>query len=205
MHLNHVILPISLFFILSSIASGLRYACPTEPEIIKNLSPCTCSSTWENTNMKIQVKCNSIKIPSTLWLSLTQLSGYKIDELVISGADLGSSHLPEDPFLDIHGNASVGIETLIITDSTIGDIAEAVHKVPVNNEKHTFFSGLGSSLKVLKIEKTKGVGNWAWNRLANSLSTGVSNSSNSSSCTRSLELHKMSARTGKDTRSRQDP
>jgi len=101
-----------------------------------------------------------------LKVSLSALHGYKIDDLLLYG--LNMAFLPNDIFIDIYNGNKVQteIDTVIIQSSQLEDIAETLNS---GNRDRSFFTGLGSSLRELRVESSYRITNYNWSRLAESL------------------------------------
>jgi hypothetical protein len=98
-----------------------------------------------------------------LRLSLNALHGYKIDDLILYA--LNMAFLPNDVFID--GNkVQTEIDTVVILASVLPDIAETLNS---GNHNRSFFTGLGSSLRELRVESSYKITNYNWTRLAESL------------------------------------
>jgi hypothetical protein len=73
--------------------------------------------------------------------------------------------LPNDVFID--GNkVQTEIDTVVILASVLPDIAETLNS---GNHDRSFFTGLGSSLRELRVESSSKITNYNWTRLAESL------------------------------------
>ena len=76
--------------------------------------------------------------------------------------------LPNDVFINISNgnNVQTEIDTVVIQSSQLQDIAETLN---LGNRNRSFFTGLGSSLRELRVESSYKIINYNWTRLAESL------------------------------------
>jgi hypothetical protein len=150
----------------SSLLYSLHYGCPTDIQVIKKLEPCACSQPYEHSSWKTVVTCTGFTDHNSLRFSLHALHGYKIDDLILYA--LNMAFLPNDVFIDIYNGNKVQteIDTVVILASVLPDIAETLNAA---NHDRSFFTGLGSSLRELRVESSSRITNYNWTRLAESL------------------------------------
>lgn len=73
--------------------------------------------------------------------------------------------LPNDVFI-YENEIQTEIDTVVILASILPDIAETLNS---QNRDRSFFTGLGPSLRELRVESSSKITNYNWTRLAESL------------------------------------